>query len=291
MERRWLISWLLLLIVSWAAGADAGTIEERVNRHVEAAVKDGVQPADYHHLFFAFSWRATLSDWNLAERALDRLAGARQVDPLMADELRLDRARLELDQGRDAAARELFRSMGGLSSWWFAGPEPLEELHDFDLAAASPPQEAAWRAVAGTDSLGWVRLSGLAWPAQRQMAYLATTVTSDSEQPVAIRLGAAQVARAWLNGVELLTSPQPLQRAEDQVAGGGWLRQGRNTLVVAVASEDERWWLRARLTRPNGESIDGVREVREPPGHNIAVDREPPEVRELGAEIDRKSVV
>ena len=285
MVRRLLVTGLTLFIVSWATGAAAGAIEDRVNRHIEAAVEDGVRPADFHHLFFVFSWRATLSDWTLAERGLDRLAGARQIDPLMADELRLARARMELDQGRQAAARELFRTMGGLSSWWFSGPKLLEELQDFDLAALPPSGDAGWREVRGTDSLGWVRLAGLAWPAQRQMAYLATSITSDTEQPVAVRLGAAQVARVWLNGVELLTSPQPLQRAEDQVAGGGWLRQGRNTLVVAVASEDERWWLRARLTRPDGSPIRGVREVREPPGHQPAVDREPPEVRELGAEI------
>jgi len=289
MVRRLLLSWLSLLIVSWATGAAAGAIEDRVNRHIEAAVEDGVRPADFHHLFFVFSWRATLRDWTLAERGLDRLAGARQIDPLMADALRLARARMELDQGRDAAARELFRTMGGLSSWWFSGPTPLEELQDFDLVALPPTADVGWREVPGTDSLGWVRLAGLAWPAQRQMAYLATSVTSETEQAVAVRLGAAQVARVWLNGTELLTSPQPLQRAEDQVAGGGWLRQGRNSLVVAVASEDERWWLRARLTRPDGAPIEGVIEVREPPGQEPAVDRELPEVRELGDEI-RKAV-
>jgi len=177
--------------------------------------------------------------------------------------------------------------MGGLSLWWFAGPDTLEELQDFDLAALPPSSDVGWRAVSGTDPLGWVRLAGLAWPARRQMAYLATTVTSDAEQPVAVRLGAAQVARVWLNGAVLLSSPQPLRRAEDQVVGGGWLRRGRNTLVVAVASEDDRWWLRVRLTRPDGSPIDGVREVREPPGDEPAVDREPPEVRELGSEIRR----
>ncbi len=134
MVRRLLVTGLTLFIVSWAMGAAAGAIEDRVNRHIEAAVEDGVRPADFHHLFFVFSWRATLSDWTLAERGLDRLAGARQIDPLMADELRLARARMELDQGRQAAARELFRTMGGLSSWWFSGPKLLEELQDFDLA-------------------------------------------------------------------------------------------------------------------------------------------------------------
>ncbi|MBD3854434.1 MAG: hypothetical protein IFJ96_06600, partial [Acidobacteria bacterium] len=248
-----------------------------------------MRPVDFHHLFMAFAWRGTLSDWNEAERNIDRVAGVRRVDPLMVDEIRLIRARLNLDRGRDAAARELFRTMGGISSWWFQGPVPLEELQDFDRLAVPPAADVEWRAVAGTDPLGWVRLSGLAWPPRRQMAYLATTVVSDSEQPVAVRIGAAQVARVWLNGFEVVTTPQPLRRGEDQVAGGAWLRQGRNLLVVAVASENDRWWLRARLTRPDGSPLDGVREVREPPTDQAEVERRPPVVRELGGEI-RKAV-
>jgi len=285
MARCLLAFWLTAVLVCAATPVGAGAIEDRVDSHIEAAIENGVRPADYHHLFMAFAWRGTLNDWSDVERNLDRLAGVRRVDPLMVDEIRLIRARLKLDRGRDAAARELFRTMGGLSSWWFEGPVPLEELQDFDHLAAPPPADVEWRAVPGTDPLGWVRLSGLAWPPRRQMAYLATTVVSDSEQPVAVRVGAAQVARVWLNGSEVVTTPQPLRRGEDQVAGGAWLRQGRNLLVAAVASENDRWWLRARLTRPNGSSLEGVREVQEPPVVQAAVERKPPVVRELGEEI------
>ncbi len=287
MSRRLLVAWLVIVLVSTAASVGAGAIEDRVDSHIEAAVDDGVRPADFHHLFMAFALRDTLSDWDDAERDLDRVAGVRRVDPLMVDEIRLIRARLNLDRGRDAAARELFRTMGGLSSWWFQGPVPLEELQDFDKLAVPLAADVEWRSVAGADPLGWVRLSGLAWPPRRQMAYLATTVVSDSEQPAAVRIGAAQVARVWLNGFEVMTTPQPLRRAEDQVAGGGWLRQGRNLLVVAVASENDRWWLRVRLTRPNGSPLDGVREVREPPADRVAAERRPPAVRDLGGEIRR----
>jgi len=207
----------------------------------------------------------------------------------MVDEIRMIRARLSLDRGLDATARELFRTMGGLSSWWFEGPMPLEELQDFDRLAVPPPADVEWRAVPGTDPLGWVGLSGLAWPPRRQMAYLATTVISGTEQPVAVRVGTAQVARVWLNGVEVVTTPQPMLRGGDQVAGGAWLRQGRNVLVAAVASENDRWWLRVRLTRPNGSMLDNVREVQEAPAERAAVERKPPIVRELGMEI-RKAV-
>ncbi len=275
----------LLVLLCLAPAVGAGPIEDRVQRHIEAAVADGLTPADYHHLVFALNWRTTLEDWTIAERGLDRLAAARQIDPLMADEIRLMRAEIEIDRGRDGTARELFRTMGGLTSWWFRDPVTLEELTDFDRVAVPPTADFEWRATPGTDPLGWVHLSGLAWPPQRQMAYLATTISSDRKQLVAVRIGVAQVARVWLNGVELVTTPQPLDRAPDQVVGGGWLRQGENSVVIAVASEDEHWWLRARLTRPDGSAIDGVRELRQPPAMHSGIDLGPPDVRTIGSEI------
>jgi tetratricopeptide (TPR) repeat protein len=287
MTKRALRALLVTALISSAGMAAAGVVEDRVNDHVEAAVKDGLRPADFHHLFMILGWRATFADWTLAERSLDRLAGVRRIDPLMADELRLSRARLEVDRGRTAAARELFRTMGGLSGWWFHGPKPLEELADFEDLAVVPAPDFDWRPVPATDPLGWVRISGLAWPSQRQMAYLATTVVSDREQPVAVRIGAAQVARVWLNGAALLTTPQPLTRAEDQAAAAGWLRPGNNQLVIAVASEHDEWWLRARLTAPDGSGLTGVREALEEPSAQDAVNKKPPPVRELGAEIRR----
>lgn len=275
----------VMLVIAGVSGVSAGPIEDRVSRHIEAAVDGGVTPADFHHLVFAFSWRGTLDDWTIAARGLDRLAGVRQIDPLMVDELRLVRAQLELDRGREAGARELFRTMGGLTSWWFLDPVPLEELTDFDRLAVAPAADAGWRSVPGTNPLGWVRLAGLSWPPQRQLAYLATTVQSDRQQPVAVRVGAAQVARVWVNGVEVLTTPQPLDWAPDQATGGAWLGKGDNAVVVAIASEDERWWLRARLTRPDGSALQGVREVLAPPAPSAPVQKEPPVVRDLGTEI------
>jgi transglutaminase-like putative cysteine protease/Tfp pilus assembly protein PilF len=279
------LSITVVLSVAVAPAVDAGPIEDRVSRHIDAAVEGGLTPADFHHLIFAFSWRGTLEDWAIAERGLDRLAGVRQVDPLMVDEIRLIRAEMELDRGRQAGASELFRTMGGLTSWWFHDPVILEELTDFDRLAILPPGDAVWRSVPGTNPLGWVRLAGLSWPPQRQMAYLSTTVLSDREQPVAVRVGASQVARVWLNGVEILTTPQPLDRAPDQAAGGGWLREGENAVVVAIASEDERWWLRARLTRPDGSVLEGVREVQQTPAQYPSVELDRPVVRDLRTEI------
>lgn len=275
-----------LLLLLWAAAAGASEIQERVDRHLAEAAAGGLEPSDYHHLVFAFSWRETLPDWRALDSALDRLSAVRPSDPLLVEEVRLLRARVAVDEGRPAAARELFRGSGGLERWWLSGPVSLAELEDFDGLAVPPAAAAAWRPVGGTDPLGWVRVAGLVWPPQRRLVFLATTVESESEQPVAIRVGASQVARVWVNGEVVLTTGQPMEHAEDQAAGGAWLRRGGNRVVVAVGSESDDWWLRVRLSAPDGGRIGGVAELDTPPLAAAPVGRTPPPVRSLGAELE-----
>ncbi len=282
----------LLAVVIFAAltavareAPTTGAVQTRAEHHLAEAVAGGLEPTDMYHLVLAFGWRETLPDWRWIAPALDRLTSARPVDPLMAAEVRLLRARVALDEGRPAAARELFQADGGLSGWWLSGPVPLDELEDFATRAEPPAAAAQWRPVPGTDPVGWVRVAGLVWPAQRRMVYLATTVASEREQPVALRLGAAQVARAWLNGTEVLTTPRPLAHAEDQETAGAWLRRGNNLLVVAVASESDDWWLRVRVTAPDGSRAAGVREESVPPQAVPGLDRPAPEVRSLESEL------
>ncbi len=261
------------------------TVDAWARDQVDRAIRDGLDVNDFHHLLLAFEFRTAFSDWTICTTLLDRLAGASSKHALMAAEVQLQRARLAVDEGRPAAARELFGTMGGLTRWWAHGPDGLEELGDFSTRAVYPGDDVAWRFVPETDPLGWLRLEGFGWPARRQLLYLATTVESQSEQAVAIHVGAAQAARVWLNGEHLLTTDYPLQAAEDQVAGGGWLGEGRNTVVVAVASETADWWLRVRLTSPDGLPLSGVTEVDQTPAARRPVGRKQPTVVSLEGEL------
>lgn len=270
-----------------AATAAAGSFQQLAEHQLGAALTDGLGPVDEGHLVLGFLWRRQLADRQWLRQALDRLSAAQPMDPLLADEVRSLRARVAWADGRQDLARELFRTMGGLERWWVAGPVPVEELEDFPSVAKPPQAGAEWRSAAGTDPLGWVRISGLAWPAERQMVYLATTVESDKDRPVAVRLGAAQAARLWVNGVERLTTPEPLARGEDQFAAGARLRRGANLIVAAVATERGSWWLRVRLTRPDGGVLTGVRSTGARPVAVTGAGGTAPAVRALGAEIER----
>ncbi len=284
--RALLASFLILGLAPVAVAAgDADSIDTWASLQVITALEEGLAPVDYAQVLMALEYRHAMTRWSTATHLLDRLASADPMDPLMADEIRRLRAELALDLGRPAAAAQLFLTSGGLTQWWSSQSHLIEELGDFSDQAVFPSSEALWRATPGTDPLGWVQVQGLAWPARRQMIYLATTVNSETTSPIAIHLGAAQVARIWLNGERLLTTDYPLRAAEDQVAAGGWLQAGSNTLIVAVASESSDWWLRVRLTAPDGSALVGVREIGEPPADTLPVKRHPPEITTLESEI------
>ncbi len=287
MSRRGAVLLLVGLLPALAAATTPppqGTVTSRVEGHLEVAMAGGLEPTDFAHLVFVQGWRSSFADFRTLDTALDRL-GAVKADPLMAGELLLARQRSAAAEGRIGDARALFARQGGLTHWWAEGPSSLDELGDFARTEQPPGPDAQWRAAPGVDPEGWLRADGLGWPAQRQLIFLATTVTSAQVQAVAVRLGAAQAARLWLNGEQLLTSPQPLERADDQLVVGGWLRQGANLLVVAVATEQDGWWLRARLTAPDGSPLEGVTERDQPPQPQPAVGRPAPEVRSLEVEI------
>ncbi len=251
---------LTVLAVVIPAGARE-TVQDRAVAHLESAIDGGVTVADFHHLVALEMAEELLTDGLWMDTALDRLAAAPADDPLAASAVRWLRMQTAIRRGRPEAARELFRAEGGLEQWWAAGPQPLEELDEFAAGPSWPAPTDQWRAVPGTSPDGWVRLNGLGWPAQRQYIFLATTVSSDERQPVAVRLGAAEAARVWLNGHSLGALPYPLTRGVDQLAVAGWLRAGTNQLVVAVGCERDEWWLRVRLTAPDGSRLRGVREV------------------------------
>ncbi len=284
MSRR-LATALLGLALAVPLAAGAGSIEELSAAHLEAALDGGLRPADLHHLFLAFSWRDDLADHRWVDGAVDRLSATRVTDPLMASELRWLRARLAVEEGHPAAALELFRTDGGLERWWAAGPATLEELQDMESLESVPLDELSWRAAPGVDPLGWVAVSGLGWPGERQLMWLATTVTSDGDRPVALHVGAAQAARLWVNGELCVATPNPLRRGTDQTTCGAWLRDGDNLVVAAVGTERGPWWLRVRLTAPDGSPLTGVRETDRRPAAVEPLSRPAPGVRDLGREI------
>ncbi len=284
------LNWVaaFLLAAGTVAAAPAGapsTWDLYCQQLVDRAVEDGVSAQDAHLVLVTLGWRSLLEDRQSADGFLDRLTAAAE-DPLVVDLLRSWRARLAVEEGRVALARELFRAQGGLERWWASGPRPIEELGD--IGQLPPwPEKAGWRKAGGTDGQGWLDLTGAAWPSERQVLYLATTVASDARRAVAVRVGGSQAVRLWVNGAEVASTEFPVEHGEDQVSGGAWLERGPNLVVAAVAVERGGWWLRVRLTAPDGGALEGVQELADPPVRREVPEEGPaPPVRTLRGELE-----
>ncbi len=251
----------------------------------DRAVEGGVAAEDIHRVLVALGWRALLEDRATADALLDRLTAAAH-DPLVTGYLRSWRARLAVEEGRGALARELFRSQGGLERWWVSGPVPIEELGDIEQLP-SWPESPSWRKGGGTDAQGWLDLTGVAWPTERQVVYAATTVESDARRAAAVRVGGSEAVRVWVNGREVAATARPVEHGEDQVSGGVWLRRGANLVVAAVAVERGGWWLRVRMTAPDGGPLEGVTESSQrPEARTVPGAQDPPAVRTLRGELE-----
>jgi len=196
-----------------------------------------------------------------------------------------------LHQGGDpAAARKIWSPLGSLSGWWVIGPfdnergggferefgpETAQEaasregrLYRADPDAAYPGKvrQVSWRKIPFEPLCGWVDLDALFRPNDETLAYALTHVESDAEQPAALRLGSDEGLKVWVNGQPVLTRHIRRERAFDQDAAGVRLRKGWNWILLKVTEEKGAWMFHARLTRPDGSPISGVREGSPPAG-------------------------
>lgn len=279
---------LLFLASSPAFAGDNTGIDAWASDQVDQALKGGLDVVDFQHIGPALRYRQDFTDYSLVDQLLAQLVASPKIDPLIEAEVLRWKAQILSEEGHSKRSKALFQQLGGLSRWWALGPKNFEELDAFDSVAKLPAADASWREINGTGVGGWLRLEGMAWPARRQMLYLGCTIESQKEQAVAIRLGLAQVGRVWLNGEPLLTSDYPLRAAADQLSVGSWLKKGENELIIAVASEDADWWLRVRLSKPDGSGLPGIRELNQPPtGRRVALSRKHVKIRSLESELEK----
>jgi len=278
----------LALSAGLLSAGDIPSIDQWASMQVDRALVGGLEPVDFPLIHAAFRYRRYFSDWGLVDRLLTQLTASPRIDPLIGAELASWRARIENEEGHSEIAREIFSAQGGVSRWWVLPAQEIDELESFDSVARLPVENNDWRFVPGTDSGGWLRLEAFAWPARRQVLTLGCTVQSSRRRPVALRIGLAQVGRIWLNGRLLMTSDFPLKAGADQLSIGAMLEKGRNTLIVAVASETSDWWLRLRITAPDGSPLSGVKQLDEKPVVEEAFSpAEPIKIKSLKSEIKK----
>ncbi|MBM4030861.1 MAG: hypothetical protein FJ291_03650 [Planctomycetes bacterium] len=94
---------------------------------------------------------------------------------------------------------------------------------------------------------------------QNSVAYLRTNVFSPDDQKAQLEFGSDDGAKVWLNGAVVLNVPQPRSFAVASDKAVIALKKGWNAILVKVWNGGGHWGMAARLRRPDGSRLDGLR--------------------------------
>jgi tetratricopeptide (TPR) repeat protein/transglutaminase-like putative cysteine protease len=229
-----------------------------------------------------------LADWVPADeisRVLDR---ARRPDshPLVQGFGHLVAAQVAAARGQEKKAARLRRQAGVIKSWFLCGPVPADDasveqtLGEWPgprrrFPGRRPARWVSWRPLPVEVREARLPLSSFVGGTAGQDAavYLQVVLRSRAARPAVLRLGTAGPFKVFLNGREVARGGPSLRSlAPDQDVVGLGLVAGVNRIVIRVEGGRGRWDIHARLTRPDGGRLDGVRAVSKlPPGKPRAV--------------------
>ena len=99
---------------------------------------------------------------------------------------------------------------------------------------------------------------------QNAVAYLRTNVWSPEDQKAQLEFGSDDGAKVWLNGALVLNVNQPRSFAAGSDKAPVALKKGWNALVVKVWNGGGHWGMAARLRRPDGSKLEGLRAAIKP---------------------------
>ena len=182
--------------------------------------------------------------------------------------------------GRNDEAAALRARAGVLERWLLCGPfdspsrrghaevlAPERELQSWpDLSRTYPGKEQTvrWRSISAFLGEGLIPVGSFVDPARDVTVYLQTLISSQREQPAALRLGSGGALKVFWNGREVLAREVLRAARPDQEAVAIIVQRGVNRLVIKETVEDGRLDLYARLTRPDGSPLDGISSAEQP---------------------------
>ncbi len=210
------------------------------------------------------------------QAAAQGIMEAPRTTHLTKDHARYILAQLRRSQGRTEDQARLLAQLGLARSGFMLGP--------FDNSAGSGHAEAfgpeiaggpndtmlgrgarvAWRDFNGLAPHGVIELSHLLTPASEACAYVAVCVRVPRNTRAALRLGATDAVKAWVNEDLVLDHDTRRFPALDQEGLGISLRRGLNLIVVKVSWSQDLGQLMLRVNAPQGGPLKDLEFVATP---------------------------
>jgi len=174
---------------------------------------------------------------------------------------------LALDQSADivrraTALRGKPKSGSFLRQWLVCGPyrqsgiSGAEKLFSIAFGPEKADENVPWRAVPPADM---VDLSGI-FPGQTDcVAYLKTWVIVPQDSAALLLVGSDDGIQAWLNGAVVHANNTDRPATIDEDTAPIKLNKGPNLLMLKVTQGAGGWSACARIVRPDGETLPGLR--------------------------------
>jgi len=155
---------------------------------------------------------------------------------------------------------------GYICAWQVSGPyeapgKTADDLFDMPFPPEMEGVDAVWRVapMAQEYSRPWAILLDRIFGGADRVAYLRTYVWVPADMDAILLLGTNDGCKVWSNGqlVHQFKGGRAFEPDQDQVALH--LRNGWNTLLVAVYQYGGAWAASARITSPDGQPVAGLR--------------------------------
>jgi HEAT repeat protein len=167
----------------------------------------------------------------------------------------------------EAALEQVRARVEYLTDWQVSGPyrqagKDYEALFDI----AFPPEGhqsngAVWKALpASTDpKRPWAMDLLKSLGGEQCVAYARTWVRCEQEQPAVLELGSDDGVKVWVNEKQIYAQnvARALQPGSDKVKVS--LNRGWNTIVFKITQNNQGWEFCARLLKPDGSPLEGLR--------------------------------
>lgn len=169
-------------------------------------------------------------------------------------------------------AQAVIKALAGyedyLVVWEVSGPysengKTAAMLFDISFVPEQQPEKAVWRIVpmALDEERPWVISLHKIMGGADRVAYLRTQLVSPKARDAILEVGSNDGVKVWFNGklVDAVNSGRSLTPGEDRVPVS--LKEGRNSLMMAVYQQAGDWGACARLRTPDGAPIKDVKTV------------------------------
>jgi HEAT repeat protein len=162
-----------------------------------------------------------------------------------------------------------------ITAWQATGPFTKEGWPGKDLFGVDfppeqeKPQNLQWQLMpAGTDKKKpWLLDLGKLYGGDNRVAYVRAWVHSESARPARLELGSDDGIQAWLNGKVVVSDNRggdviPATEKAEVNLQAGW-----NSLLLKVTQWSAGWGFCARVAKPDGAALEGLRVSPTPPAN------------------------